>query len=344
MANFTPDGIAPCCEYLFVVKTRSLVEYSSDPRVIDLIKKHKVGDFEVLPDKCKECIVSGNNRRYGPVDNNHNLVDLNLTIDYDCGFDCIMCYSTKKKRKALDAYGDDHLDFKYIINNEDKSDYLDNDYSGVKRVTLAGGDPAMIKLYPKILEKIDASAELTYHYNGDSVAVTKRNSLLKELSRFKNLDLVVSLDGDLSFNEYHRVGFKKDNFLANLKKVEETLNPRSFTILFTVTSLSLFRVIDFVKELSVTPQLKKYSVVYHCCISPEQYNPRNLPRSLKMLAIKKISTLGDSELITVMRDMIMGSGNTLYFKKLMVELDKRELYYNHCVNDYVPEIRRYRSE
>jgi len=138
-----------------------------------------------------------------------------LRISNNCNLSCTMCgpiYSSTWGKLV----GEENTHLLYEPDVEISPDTY--------KIQLAGGEPFMIKKFAKMLGKID-NTECEIVVNTNATIVTK--PLLDQLKRFKNVWIVVSLDGYRELNERIRRGSNWDTIVKNIKLFQDS----GFTVL-----------------------------------------------------------------------------------------------------------------
>ena len=132
-----------------------------------------------------------------------------LRISNNCNLSCIMCGPQYSSTWAKEVGEDDtHLLYEPEITiNPDTI-----------KMQLAGGEPFMIKKFVKILQQIeDFRCEIIVNTN--ATIVTK--PLLDELKRFRNVHIVVSIDGPDEINTMIRKGSNWETIKKNIKLFQD---------------------------------------------------------------------------------------------------------------------------
>lgn len=132
-----------------------------------------------------------------------------LRISNNCNLSCIMCgpmYSSTWAKRV----GEENAHLLY----EPDIEISPNTY----KIQLAGGEPFMIKKFAKMLSEID-NTECEIVVNTNATIVTK--PLLDQLKRFRNVWIVVSVDGYAELNDRIRRGSDWNTVVKNIKLFQE---------------------------------------------------------------------------------------------------------------------------
>lgn len=132
-----------------------------------------------------------------------------LRISNNCNLSCIMCgpiYSSQWAKEI--GQEDTHLRFEPDVEISPET----------YKIQLVGGEPFMIKKYSKMLAGIE-NTECEIIVNTNATIVTK--PLLDQLKRFKNVHIVVSIDGPGGINTMIRKGSNWKTIKQNVKLFQD---------------------------------------------------------------------------------------------------------------------------
>lgn len=132
-----------------------------------------------------------------------------LRISNNCNLSCTMCgpqYSSTWAKRV----GEENAHLLY----EPDVEISPNTY----KIQLAGGEPFMIKKFAKMLSEID-NIDCEIVVNTNATIVTK--PLLEQLKRFKNVWIVVSIDGYAELNDRIRRGSSWNTIVKNIKLFQD---------------------------------------------------------------------------------------------------------------------------
>lgn len=128
-----------------------------------------------------------------------------LRVSNNCNLSCIMCGPKYSSTWAKET-GEDTVH----LTHEPEVKIATNAF----KIQLAGGEPFMIKSFARMLEKIDnVDCEIVVNTNATIVTAP----LLTQLKRFKNVWIVVSLDGYGELNNQIRRGSDWNTIVKNIK-------------------------------------------------------------------------------------------------------------------------------
>jgi sulfatase maturation enzyme AslB (radical SAM superfamily) len=234
----------PCCWVPLKSELNPIISNDSRKKIESVILRQKES-------YCKECI----NRevdKYNPISHRlsanrivpenaiyGNIYTLTVQVDTTCNAACVMCGPSLSSlwRKQIDPQA----------NLEDFSDlyksFLENtDFSHIRRVLFLGGEPLLSDLNLKILEAIPDPSKVVIAYTTNGSLVPQQD-LLDLWSRFKKLELSVSIDGTEDQFEYIRWPLPWGKVSENLKYFHNLMESRSnwdIRINMTVNPLNLY--------------------------------------------------------------------------------------------------------
>ena len=163
-----------------------------------------------------------------------------LRISNNCNLSCIMCgpkySSTWAKKKGEE---DVHLLYESDVK------ISPNAY----KIQLAGGEPFMIKKFAKMLSEIE-NTDCEIVVNTNATIVTK--PLFEQLKRFKNVWIVVSVDGYGELNDRIREGSNWNTVVKNMKMfMDNGLNVLVNTVLQRDNVNHLYELGHFLESMGI---------------------------------------------------------------------------------------------
>lgn len=241
-------------------------------------------------------------------------ITLDLRLGNTCNLQCVMCRpidSSKWVKHATilkqELKTDAKWDWKHKIENYSTNnfewysdpEFLETFYSSasnLRHIIFGGGEPLYIKEHKAILKKlveIDAAKniELRYHTNG-----TIYDKEVVELwTKFKYVDVMISLDGAKEVNDYIRYPADWDTIERNLYLYDQTPSNIDIKILCTVQALNIFYLPEFADWL-LNQHFKKISKprldgIFHTGILhyPPYLSVKVLPKHTKEAVTKKLT-------------------------------------------------------
>ncbi len=244
-------------------------------------------------------------------------------------------------------------------NSEKFWEYLETNLENIQHVYMAGGEPLMIERHYDFLNKcIDTgnSKNILLEYNTNVTNIPNR--VLDQWAEFKQVLIGASVDGMGDVLEYQRYPAKWTAIENNLQKIDQLPKNISAWLSFTVTSINVFHVPDFMLWKTqqgfkkINSSKKKPLITHHVAHRPYHMNVQVLPDELKKQITDKYHKAVeqfDSELqkpAGVVLDSISNYMNkaSLYkdhwhdFVSNTVKLDKLR---KQNITDIVPQYKEY---
>jgi len=280
----------------------------------------------IWPESCFKCKNEEKNGRqsmrlrpeeYGP-----EISHLDLRFNNNCNLQCIMCNpmsssSILKEHNDLIIQGIDSPWINLAGNSYNwYTDKKGNSFSNLpylKEIYLTGGEPMMVKNLDKFLKKLDSSITLRFNTNGTIV----NPKILKELKRFKKINMCVSIDGIGKVNDYIRWG-------SDWNSIEHNINQYSDICEINIGPTIQVMNILYYDDLREWCDKRNFKVYNNILFSPEWLNIQNSPKKLKD-QIKNFHTGNE----------IDSSHNEFLFKKYITILDKRR---SINIRDFIPKV------
>lgn len=311
--NVSPSGnISMCCLAIPIIDKQLDQPYN--------IKTHNISrafnsaEFETIrtnlrngiEDKnCTQCWdvekLNGRSIRHGGIDDHEDrnispidskLLHMNLSLSNQCNLKCRTCGPSDssawiEEYKTIYVAKADKSVYKLFNKNifleqDFFKDLEENIIPTINHLHFMGGEPFLIKQQWQILDSIiklgyNQSMTVSYHTNGtiwnDDIADT--------LSKFKNVEIALSIDDIGQRFEYIRHPAKwhsvKENLLAIKKWVNDEPESRSFGINCTVSIYNIFtikEILDFCNNENIV-------IFLHPTGWPNHFSIFNLPDEIK---------------------------------------------------------------
>jgi len=210
---------------------------------------------------------------------------LKLLTSYTCNATCVSCNSGASSSWAqLDHQTDSSIPlgkYKFVDLDNVKTKV---DFKELKMLSLIGGEPLYEKknfdLLEHIIELGNNNVFLSMVTNG-SVELTTRQKQV--LSKFKNINFSISIDGTESVFEYMRYPLKWADLISNLNFFRDLTDNISSN--YTLSNLNILyhnQTIDWFNKNKII-----YSV--NPIYNPNWLQPRALPESIKKVLKKQLS-------------------------------------------------------
>lgn len=177
-----------------------------------------------------------------------------LRISNNCNLSCIMCGPQYSSTWA-EQQGEENKHLLY----EPDIEINRNTY----KIQLAGGEPFMIKKFARMLEKID-NTDCEIVVNTNATIITK--PLLNQIKRFKQVWIVLSIDGHGELNNSIRRGSNWETIVKNIQVFKENnFNLLVNTVLQKDNVNNLYELGTFIESIGIDDWI----------ISP-LFSPKNL--------------------------------------------------------------------
>jgi organic radical activating enzyme len=255
---------------------------------------------------------------------------LKLITSYTCNATCISCNSGASSSWAqLNHQTDPTIPLK-------KHKFVDLDkvktkvnFKELKMLSLIGGEPLYEKQNFELLEHLidigNDAVFLSMVTNG-SVKLTDRHK--KVLSKFKNLNFSVSIDGTESVFEYLRFPLKWSDLICNLDFFREISNNISSN--YTLSNLNVLY------HNQTKEWFEKNNIVYSVnpIYSPSWLQPRALPQSIKKLLKQQLSAIDYNTFV----GPIHTTQDQQNFQKMLEQIKIQDTAKKIKMLDYLPEL------
>jgi MoaA/NifB/PqqE/SkfB family radical SAM enzyme len=184
---------------------------------------------------------------------------LDLRLGNNCNLKCVMCRPNESSKWTADAeilartVKSTHLksEMKDKLNIDSKNfDWIKNEsfwnslhklIPDMREMIVAGGEPFIIKEQNKFLNEcarrgLSKNLKIRYHTNGTFLT----DELIETFKSFKQIEVMVSIDGLDSQNYYMRYPANWTDILKNFQKLDETENHVKIYILSSMHAMSMF--------------------------------------------------------------------------------------------------------
>jgi len=262
--------------------------------------------------------------------NLNRILMLKLLTSYTCNATCVSCNSSASSSWAqLDHQADSSIPLK-------KYKFIDLDnvktkvnFKELKMLSLIGGEPLYEKknfdLLEHIIELGNNNVFLSMVTNG-SVELTARQKQV--LSKFKNINFSISIDGTESVFEYMRYPLKWPMLINNLNFFRGLTDNISSN--YTLSNLNILyhnQTIDWFNKNKIV-----YSV--NPIYNPTWLQPRALPESIKKLLKQQLSVPDYNTFIGPMHT----DQDQKNFETLLEQISIQDQAKKIQMHDYLPEL------
>jgi hypothetical protein len=177
------------------------------------------------------------------------LEHLSIAFGNTCNLRCNMCgsYSSSSWNTEIKQNFSILHDFKYPIVDSEFCWYESENFKNLtpsliadlKYVRLIGGEPLFT---PEAIAFLEQLSPLVY-LNIVTNATHLKDSVYKLLSKFKQIDVLVSVEGIGTHNDYVRYGSKWENIDTNIKRLNTLHNLNFFNIGYIIQHYSYYTLI-----------------------------------------------------------------------------------------------------
>lgn len=276
---------------------KTMLEDKPIPNCVECIKREEHGDsFRIhynngFLDEEYEKYILENTNSDGSLKKIY-IRNLDIRFSNKCNFKCRMCgsqYST-----AWDKENQPHIQIKEKIslNNIEKWFIENLEYlKDLKFLYFAGGEPLIQDQHYKFLElcithKIDP--QIFYQTNG-SVLKYKDWDIFDLWKNFTKVSYSLSLDGLGKMGEYIRTGFKEKTILKNIQQIRNSEIVDVNYINIVVQAYNILYLTEFLDEVFEKKIIDRFDqILFVQIMSREFFQPKVLPKHLKLIAIDKI--------------------------------------------------------
>ncbi len=247
---------------------------------------------------------------------------IEINLGNECNFQCVYCnpkfssqWESDVKNQTYKVYSDRFfyaLDEKNKVNINDTISWL-SEIGSVETLRINGGEPLHNKHFDKIINSI-TSDNLSITTN-----LSKNADKISELSsKYKNIQLGISLDSTGSNAEFNRYGMNYQQMLANINQIIDN-KPKNLEITFlsVMTSLTIRDInntIKLINDYCKKSEDIKWLISY--CRDPKIMTLATLPSSLKPEIIDALSTLKDKPWISGV-DTLIGAIESTNFNRTL---------------------------
>lgn len=266
-----------------------------------------------------------------------NLMSYDLRLGNLCNLKCIMCNpnSSSKWLEDKDILGKyDNTGFhKNSLANlkwperEDLWNHLENNYSNIKIMQFAGGEPLLHKKHTKLLQDLVSagySKDIFLKYNTNITILP--DTIFELWSQFRRVDLWCSIDGYGELNDYIRFPSKWSTMVDSLDRLDNSGANINVRINSAISALN----VEYIPELYnfiLNKQYKKVGmsngslhIAPDIVYDPEHLNIRILPDIAKDKITQKLkahlATVNNQQYINQLNYVITYMNNESWNSRL----------------------------
>lgn len=233
-----------------------------------------------------------------------------------CNSTCVTCSSNYSSAWAA-------LSKKEIILNQIEDNVLNTlDFSRIKMLSLLGGEPLYDKNVFSILNKLlinnNTDCFISLITNG---SVTLTSKQVEFLSKFKNLDICVSVDGIGRVFEYLRYPLNWADLLKNIEQYKTICGQVSIS--YSISNLNIL----YYKETTDWFKNNNLNFNHNVIKFPEYFSVNSLPEYIKDKIVDGRHLLRSHT-----------ENDELLFKKFLTEIAQQDRLKNISIKNYLPEL------
>ena len=366
LTNQRTDGYTTvCCRSSTPVAHISEIKNWAKNKDYSIIR-NKMLNGELLPEHCASCytlenrnILSAREQETVEWANRLNLTSLNDLTEithpayYEirpsnvCNLQCRMCGPTSSH-----LIGQEYKKINLIstIPSKEKSDFSIVDFTNLKKLYVAGGEPTAMPEFYKFLDLCIQNKKTDFEFLINTNATKFSNRFKKQLKQFSNLQFIISLEGVGSLNHYIRWPSDWNTITENMHYLRKHNH-----IITTNTTVSIYNVTNLYNLLKLFDD-EFPGMLVHClpCTSDDDMlSGFNFPNSKlaleRLLPIQQLKCYKNNRLLKSFIDGIITHYQTtlsvdLTQLKLFFEFnDKLDLSRNVKLADYIPELEQARK-
>ena len=310
--------IAPCCmsqefyrkeDGTYYTLSKDTLSEVWNSKSIETLRENLIGGRK--PTACESCWKEEDlgkeskrireNRRWG-VDTTPSLKFLDLKLGNTCNLKCRICSpgsSSNWLKEHKDLYGSDVVSsIARMVNSDKRSvmqwpennpafwDDLDSHLEKVELFEIYGGEPFLISNHFSVLKKsIDKgySKNQRIHYNTNGT-IFPEDAVNNIWPHFKEVDIMISIDGIEEQFEYQRYPAQWEAVLANIHKFRESFSG-DLQICMTVSSLNVYYLPEYLEYFNNIGINVWLNILYH----PSVYSVCHLSQRVKEHVIEKLT-------------------------------------------------------
>lgn len=211
--------------------------------------------------------------------NNFDLQTIDVRWTNLCNLSCVYCTPEFSSRWAEELKVTTPVPTN--SQREQFKEYIYKHAKHLKHVYLAGGEPLLMKENLDLLQQLNPDVQLRINTNLSKV----NTRVFESICKFKNVHWTVSVETMEDEFEYIRHGGNWQDFLDNLKIINQLDHKISFNMLhFLLNYDSVFDCVDYFKSLG----FHNNSFIIGALSNPTYLNIRNLPKHVLQLVKNKL--------------------------------------------------------
>jgi|TARA_R110000824_G_scaffold77502_1_gene195973 MoaA/NifB/PqqE/SkfB family radical SAM enzyme len=275
--------------------------------------------------------------------------DVEIQITNLCNLKCQMCSGKYSSRLLVEnnALGYEKLNQKdYDLNDENYEKIKNLVKHDIKLLNLIGGEPLFNKKIINLLSTLvlnNKASEMSLHITTNGTICNSK--ILYLLKHFKNVRLMLSIEGTGKHNEYMRYPSSWAEIKKNIKEFK-TLNNIYLCINTVVQNLNIL----YINELIEYAHQNNIYINLYLIENPDYLDAFNLPKKILQGAYDKLKSISDDklihtknveEIISLLKERL---NNHVVDEKKYTQftemIKSRDRYRNVHIKNYMPELAR----
>jgi len=235
-----------------------------------------------------------------------HLIDFDLRLGNLCNLKCRPCDPTKSNLlhkdwttlKEIDCFNDYFKNIganskkKYSwVNLDNNLEKIINHTKNATSISMAGGEPFLIKAYEAILQNLinsKRSSEINLRYETNMTLLPQ--TVIQQWPTFQKITLSISLDGIFKINDYIRYPSKFEIIEQNISNLQKMKLPNLIMVIEITVSIFNIYYLPEILKYHQTKWSNRTTISFHLLFSPLPYSITVLPISIKKTISKKLKT------------------------------------------------------
>ena len=248
--------------------------------------------------------------------------EIEINLGNECNFQCVYCnpkfssqWESDVKNKSYKTYSDRYF---YAIDEKNKNNISDtaswlSEIGYVENLRIVGGEPLHNKHFDKIINSITS----------DNIIVTTNlsknaNKILELSSKYKNVQLGISLDSTGENAEFNRYGMNYQQMLTNIDQIinakPDNLEIKFLSNMTSLTIRDIENTINLINEYHNVNSEIKWLISY--CRDPKIMSLATLPNNIKPEILNLLITLKNKLWISGV-DVLIGAIKSTEFNQTL---------------------------
>jgi hypothetical protein len=221
---------------------------------------------------------------------------LDIRFSNLCNFSCLMCGHHASSKWFSDARkmgwtAAPHALISTFTSTEAGVRALRPLLATIETIRFAGGEPLLLEQHYAVLNELielgRTDVALAYNSNMSELRLGRLN-VLALWSRFKDIDIQVSVDGTGARGELIREGMSWTDFVANVTAVKQLCPHVRMKFAITVSLLNVWALPELHRDLLTLEVAGEHDFYFHVLQEPKYYSVQVLPRHIKSEVMRRL--------------------------------------------------------